>query len=90
MVDSVELLTGVSITIVTPALVEVAKELGLPVKFAGLTAMVVAMLLLMFGNIANGEAVTPAAIARWMLGGMVYGLAAAGLYTQTRLNTGTA
>lgn len=87
MVDSVELLTGVSITIVTPALVEVAKQLGLHAKYAGLLAMILAFMLLTFGNVANGEAITLAAIARWILGGMVYGLAAAGLYTQTRLRT---
>lgn len=91
MADPVELLTGVSITIVTPALVEIVKQLGLPVKFAGIAAVLIAMILLAFGNVANGESTTLAAVARWMIGGMVYGLAAAGLYTQTRLaNTAAA
>ena len=46
------------------------------------------MLLLICGDLAlNGlpSAVNLAtAIARWILGGIVYGLAAAGLYSQTR------
>lgn len=85
MTDSVALVTGISITIVTPALVEVAKHLGLPVRWAGFAAMVFAILLLALGDIAAGTVPSPGFVARWILGGMVYGLAAAGLYSQTKL-----
>ena len=85
MTDSVALVTGISITIMTPALVEVAKHLGLPVRWAGFAAMVFAIVLLAMGDIALGTVPDSAIVARWILGGMVYGLAAAGLYSQTRL-----
>ncbi len=86
--DSVELITGVSITIITPAVVELAKQLGLPVRFAGLTAILCAICLLIAGGIANGSDISLARIATWCLSGLVYGLAAAGLYSQTRLRQG--
>ena len=86
--DSVELVVGVPLIVVTPALVEVGKRLGVPVRFAGLLAMAVAMRLLACGDLALGG-VPPAGdlvpvLARWVLGGVVYGLAAAGLYSQGR------
>lgn len=84
MTDPVQMLTGVGITLVTPALVEVAKQVGLPVRFAGLAAMLLAMLLLGIGGIALGEPIDAAAIARWVISGMVYGLAAAGFYSQVK------
>lgn len=86
--DSVELVVGVPLIVVTPALVEVGKRLGVPVRYAGLLAMAVAMALLACGDIALGRVPSGADImpvlARWMLGGVVYGLAAAGLYSQGR------
>lgn len=86
--DSVELVVGVPLIVVTPALVEMAKRMGLPVRYAGIGAMLMATVLLICGDLALGG--IPAArdmvptIARWMLGGIVYGLAAAGLYSQGR------
>lgn len=59
--DSLELAAGIPIVVIVPALVELAKRQGLPDRFAGIGALV---------------------IATWVLGGIVYGLAAAGLYSQ--------
>lgn len=90
MTDSIELITGVSILIVTPALVEVAKQLGLPIRLAGLGAILFAMAMVVLGDIANGVDFDRRTMARWIIGGIVYGLAAAGLYSQTRLRSGQA
>lgn len=85
MTDSIELITGVSILIVTPALVEVAKQLGLPVRLAGIAAILLALVLVVLGDVANGTELSTPVFARWVISGIVYGLAAAGLYSQTRL-----
>lgn len=83
--DSIEVITGVSILVITPALVEVAKQLGLPVRLAGLAAILLAISMVVLGEIANGSEPDVQSMARWVIGGIVYGLAAAGLYSQTRL-----
>ena len=85
MTDSIEIITGVSILIVTPALVEVAKQLGLPVRLAGLAAIGFALALVILGDIANDAKLSTPLVARWVISGIVYGLAASGLYSQTRL-----
>ena len=86
--DSVELVIGVPVIVITPAIVELAKQMGLPVRFAGVVAIVAAMLLLACGDLALAGAPPMADLAqvlpRWVLGGVVYGLAATGLYSQTR------
>lgn len=86
--DSVELVVGVPLIVITPALVELAKRQGLPARYAGLAAMLTAMALLVCGDLALGGAppadALVATVARWILGGVVYGLAAAGLYSQGR------
>lgn len=84
MNDSVELITGISITIVTPGLVEVAKRMGMDVKYAGFAAIACATVLYALGEIAMGVTFGASTFSRWLLAGMVYGLAAAGLYSQTR------
>ena len=86
--DSVELVVGVPLIVVIPALVELAKRMGLPVRYAGLAAMGMALVLLICGDLAltglpPSDALV-ATVARWVLGGVVYGLAAAGLYSQGR------
>lgn len=87
--DSVELVAGVSVMVVTPALVEIAKGNGMPVRFAGIASIVIAFALLVIAETAMnglppaGDVVRIA--ARWVLGGIVYGMAAAGLYSQGRL-----
>jgi hypothetical protein len=80
--DPVDLIAGVPLVVIVPALVELAKRQGLPVRYAGLTAIGLAIALLVLANVALGTPLTPAALARWTLGGIVYGLAAAGLYSQ--------
>lgn len=85
MIDTVEILTGVSITLVTPALVEVAKRMGMPVKYAGLAAMAFAIALITLGDLADGIDPSGAGVARWIMSGIVYGLAAVGLYSQAKL-----
>ena len=83
--DSVELVAGVSVVIVTPALVEIAKANGMPVRFAGVASIMIAIVLLVIAEIAldgvpaSGDLVR--AVARWIIAGVVYGLAAAGLYS---------
>ena len=87
--DSVELVAGVSVMIVTPALVEIAKGNGMPVRFAGIASILFAFVLLVIAEIAlrgvpaSGGLVQ--AVARWIIGGVVYGMAAAGLYSQGRV-----
>lgn len=86
--DPVEVVIGVPLIVVTPASVEVGKRLGVPVRYAGVLAMLVAMVLLACGDLALGGVPSRGEIvpvlARWVLGGVVYGLAAAGLYSQGR------
>lgn len=87
--DSVELVAGVSVMVVTPALVEIAKGNGMPTRFAGIASIVIAFALLVIAEVAlhglpaSGELVQ--VVARWIIGGVVYGMAAAGLYSQGRL-----
>lgn len=85
--DTIELLTGVPILVVVPALVELAKRAGLPVRFAGLAAIGWATALCALAALAGmGPAMpTGESVARWLLGGIVYGLAAAGLYSQRQI-----
>jgi hypothetical protein len=80
--DTLALVSGVSLVAVVPALVEILKRQGLPVRYAGLAAIALATFLLTLAGLALGEPVTIAAVARWLVGGVVYGLAAAGLYSQ--------
>ncbi len=74
------LILGVPIVIVVPALVELAKRMGLPTIWAGLASILSCALVLglvqlqvhpLFGGVAG-----------WALTSIVYGLAAAGLYSQ--------
>ncbi len=84
--DHVELVAGVPVLVIVPALVELAKRHGLPVRYAGGAAVALATMLLAIGDLAlgmrpgGGEIVT--AGAGWIIGGVIYGLAAAGLYSQ--------
>jgi hypothetical protein len=62
--------------------VELAKRQGLPARYAGLAAIALATVLLTLAGLALGEPLTTASTVRWLIGGIVYGLAAAGLYSQ--------
>lgn len=74
-------MTDAIVIAVVPGIVEVAKRVGMPVRFAGLAAIVAATLLIALGDLA--AAAGPAsAIAGWVVRGTMTGLAAAGLYSQ--------
>ncbi len=88
--DTLAPLTGVPVVVIVPALVEGAKRAGLPVRFAGLAAVGCAIALLALGDLALADGTpTVGQIARWLVGGIVYGLAAAGLYSQRHVATRT-
>lgn len=80
--DAFELAAGVPLVAIIPALVEAAKRQGLPVRYAGLAAILGATALLALAGLALGEPFDAGTAARWMIGGIVYGLAGAGLYSQ--------
>jgi len=83
--DAIEVIAGVPLVVVIPALVELLKRQGLPTAWAGVAAMIVATGLLVLGDVALGlSADVDWAVqgATWVLRGMVYGLAAAGFYSQ--------
>src|SRR5687767_12849133 len=86
--DSIELIAGVPLIVVIPALVELAKRTGLPVRFAGVASIAMAISLLALGGLALGVDPGRAEVARWIVGGVVYGLAAAGLYSQRNVILG--
>lgn len=87
--DSLDLLVGVPLMVVVPALVELAKRQGMPVRYAGLASIIAATLLLALAGYALDPHLEPGDPARWLVGGIVYGLAAAGLYSQrATLTTG--
>ncbi len=81
-IDTVDLTHGIPLVIVVPALVELAKHNGLPTRLAGPAAIAVAAILLALGDIALGTpALTGQRVAGWLIGGVIYGLAAAGFYS---------
>ncbi|MDP9367752.1 MAG: hypothetical protein M3Q03_05680 [Chloroflexota bacterium] len=82
--DNHDLLYGVPVVALVPAVVEGAKRAGLPPRYAGLAAIGIAAVLVALGDLAQGESVA-GAVARWLVAGVVYGLAGSGLYTQVRL-----
>jgi hypothetical protein len=76
------LISGVGITVLVPALVELVKGLGLPTRWAGLAAVVAAAVVL--GLVELRQDATWGGVAGWLLLSLVYGLAAAGFYSQVR------
>ena len=76
------LISGVGITVVVPALVELAKRLGMATRYAGLASIVAAGLVL--GLVQLQENAEVGGAAGWLLLSLVYGLAAAGFYSQVR------
>ena len=90
MRDSVALAAGVPVVAIVPALVELAKRQGLPVRWSGIAAIALATALLALGDVALGETDGGGGrwlvrIATWLLGGVIYGRAAAGVYSQHAL-----
>lgn len=80
--DTFALISGIPLVVIVPGLVEVAKRQGLPARFAGLAAIVLATLLLALAGLASNSGVGLDDLAQWLIAGIVYGLAAAGLYSQ--------
>jgi hypothetical protein len=76
------LVSGVGITILVPAIVELAKHSGLPTKYAGLASIVAAGIVLGLVELRSNAQFGGA--AGWLLLSLVYGLAAAGFYSQVR------
>jgi hypothetical protein len=83
--DSLPLIAGVPLVVIIPACVEVAKRSGLPTRYAGLMAILSGIVLLALRDLAMSY---PLNWATWIIGGIVYGLAAAGLYSQTTMFAG--
>jgi hypothetical protein len=72
-----------AIIAIVPGIVEIVKRVGLPVRFAGVAAIVSATILVVLTDISGGGGGL-ADPARWLLLGIVCGLAASGLYSQVR------
>jgi len=62
--DAFELAAGVPLVAIIPALVELAKRQGLPVRYAGLAAMLCGIGLLALAGIALGEPFEAGTVAR--------------------------
>ncbi len=77
------LLDDMAIIAIIPGIVEVAKRIGLPVRYAGVAAIVAAFTLVALGDLGAGgsEFSRP---AQWLVLGLVYGLASSGLYSQVQ------
>ena len=76
------LISGIGITVLVPALVELGKRSGLPTRYAGLASIVAAGLVLGLVELQSNAQFGGA--AGWLLMSLVYGLAAAGFYSQVR------
>ncbi|MFM9106342.1 MAG: hypothetical protein ACKOWF_06545 [Chloroflexota bacterium] len=84
---------GAPLVALVPGLVEAMKRAGMATRWAGLAAVGWATLLVALADVAGanltgvpggGGPVSAGRIAGWLLAGVVYGLAAAGLYSQAR------
>jgi hypothetical protein len=78
-----QLILGVPIVVIVPAIVELMKRIGLPSASAGLAAIGTAAALVGLTQ-AAGAAEWYGGAAGVLLAGVVYGLASAGLYSQVR------
>jgi hypothetical protein len=76
-------LTEAAIVAMVPGIVELTKRMGLPTRFAGVAAIVTATVLTALRDL-RVDGGGPGSLAQWLLGGLTLGLAAAGLYSQTR------
>ncbi len=81
------LISGVGITVLVPAIVELAKKSGLPTRYAGLASIGAAGLVLGLVELQSNAQFGGA--AGWLLLSIVYGLAAAGFYSQVRKVAGS-
>ena len=76
-------LTNAVIIGAVPGLVEIAKRAGLPARYAGVCAVIVATVLLAVRDL-SGSGGNLGHVAAWLGGGVIAGLAASGLYSQAR------
>jgi hypothetical protein len=76
------IVSGVGITILVPAVVELAKVMGLSSRYAGLASILAAAAVLGLVDLRTHAQL--GGVASWLLLSLVYGLAAAGFYSQMR------
>jgi hypothetical protein len=76
------LVIGVPLVVLVPAIVQGAKNLGLPTRYAGVAAMAACAIVLGLLELQKEPSWTRG--ATWALLSIVYGLAAAGLYSQAK------
>lgn len=78
-IDALDLAYGVPLIVIVPAVVRMSRQSGLPERLSGPAAIVAATVLIALGDLALGNGLPTAAhVAGWLVGGIVYGLAAAG------------
>lgn len=84
-IDSVDLAYGIPLIIVIPSIIQITKQNGLPSRLAGPASIIAATLLLALGDVALASSDGPLGqrFATWLIGGIVYGLAASGFYSLT-------
>lgn len=89
-IDTIDLAYGIPLIVVIPAIVQIAKANGLPARLAGPAAIVTATALIALGDVALAASIGPIGqrAAAWLVGGIVYGLAAAGFYSLTPFRPG--
>lgn len=89
-IDSTELAYGIPLIVIVPAIVQIAKANGLPPRLAGLAAIASASALVALGDVALAKSTAPPGqqLAKWLIAGVVYGLAAAGFYSLKLGRTG--
>ena len=73
---------GAPLVVLVPAVVQLAKELGLPTRYAGLASIGAAGVVLGLVELRTHE--DAGGVASWLLMSLVYGLAAAGFYSQAK------
>jgi ABC-type transport system involved in cytochrome c biogenesis permease subunit len=77
-------LLGIPALVLVPVIVQGLKALGLPVRWAGFAAIAVGLTVAGLAEAVTAwPAVTP--IARFVVGGLLLGLAAAGSYSQYKV-----
>lgn len=82
-IDTIDLAYGIPLIIVVPAIVQIAKHNGLPSRLAGPAAILTSTVLIALGDVAlaASDSTVGQQLASWLIGGIVYGLAAAGFYS---------
>jgi hypothetical protein len=79
------MICGIPLVVIIPAGVQLLKTLGLPTRYAGLAS--IALCALILGLVALRHDPTVGGLAAWLLMSLVYGLAAAGFYSQINHQT---